>query len=414
MNKFSSSKMKICVLTHTFPRNNQDVAAAFMKEFCDGLVENGNEVVVVTPYDTTFKRSGDLFKVETYKYIWPSGFHLLGYSRSMEADISLKPINYLLAPFMIFFGTIALYKTVKKEKIDLISVHWILPSGLMATIVSKLTGVPFTITLPGTDAYLAGKNKLFGMIAKLIAENSSAVFSNSRWHLDKILKLGVKVSINEVITYPVDIKKFSPSNKNVEHLRKRHSLSKKNFVILAVGRLVYKKGFEYLIKALPKVIKNHPEVKVIIGGEGDLYDNLVNLAKKEGIEDYISFPGNLKRDEIAYYYNLAQVVVTPSIIDEGGNIDGRPLVILESMACGKPQIVTNLPGISDALVDRVNALLVPQKDPQALSLVLEEMIESEAQRAKMGQENRKLAENLLSTKKIGEKYSYFFNKIVNE
>ncbi len=405
--------MKICVLTHTFPRNDQDVAAAFMKEFCDGLVENGNDVVVVTPYDPIFSRTGDNFKIFTYKYIWPKNFHLLGYSRSMDADISLKPFNYLLAPFMIIFGVVALYKVVKKEKIDLISVHWILPNGIIALVVSKLTHVPYTVTLPGTDAYLAGKNKIFGLLAKLVAQQSSALFSNSRWHLEKILKLGVKVPINEVITYPVDIKKFVPLKNGLSTLREKYDLNEENFVVLAVGRLVYKKGIEYLIKALPEVIKNYPNLRVIIGGDGDLYSDLVNLAKDVGIEKQTFFPGNLKRDEIVYYYNLADVVVTPSIVDTGGNIDGRPLVILESMACGKPQIVTNLPGISDALVDGVNALLVPQKDSAALCRALLEMIESKDLRVKMSKDNRRLTEDKLSTTQIGKSYSYFFEKVKN-
>lgn len=403
--------MKICVLTHSFPRNSQDVAAAFMKEFCDGLIENGNEVILLTPYDPVFKREGDKFKIFTYRYIWPSYFHQIGYSRSMEADISLKPFNYLLAPFLIFFGTVSLYRVVKKEKVELISVHWILPNGIMALIVSILTGIPYTVTLPGTDAYLASKNKFFGLLAKLVAQRSSALFSNSRWHLEKILRLGVKVPINEVITYPVDIKKFIPLKNGFENLRGKYNLTKNTFVVLAVGRLVYKKGFEYLIEALPEVIKKYPNLKVIIGGEGDLYSDLVALAKKLRIEKQVFFPGNLRRDEIIYYYNLADVVVTPSIIDEGGNIDGRPLVILESMACGKPQIVTNLPGISDALQNGVNALLVPQKDSKAISKALFQIITSKALRDKMSGENRKLAEDKLSTKRIGELYTYFFKKI---
>jgi len=158
--------MKICVLTHTFPRNKKDVSAAFMKEFADGLVENGNKVLVVTPFDKEFKRTGDPFKICTYKYIWPDRFHILGYSRAMEADLVLRKHTYVLLPFMLLFGTLKLYQVVKQEKVDLINVHWILPNGLMALVVSKLTGVPYVVTLPGTDAYLAYRYKPFGIVAK--------------------------------------------------------------------------------------------------------------------------------------------------------------------------------------------------------------------------------------------------------
>ena len=106
-------KMKICILTHTFPRNKRDVAAAFMKGFSDGLVQAGNQVTVVTPYDQKFDRKGDPFKIVTYKYIWPERLHLMGYSRAMQADVSLKKSSYLFLPFLLFFGTLALLKVVK-------------------------------------------------------------------------------------------------------------------------------------------------------------------------------------------------------------------------------------------------------------------------------------------------------------
>ena len=107
---------KICVLAHSFPRNEKDVAAAFMMGLCDGFVQAGNEVVVVTPFDRNFNRHGDPFKIVTYKYIWPDSLHMLGYSQTMEADIKLRTRAYLLLPFMLLFGTIALYKTVKKKR----------------------------------------------------------------------------------------------------------------------------------------------------------------------------------------------------------------------------------------------------------------------------------------------------------
>ncbi len=405
--------MKICVLTHTFPRNKEDVAAAFMKEFCDGLVENGNKVVVVTPYDPNFVRSGDPFKIHLYKYIFPERLHLLGYSRTMEADIKIKKIAYILLPFMLIFGFLATLSAVRKQKSDLISVHWIIPNGLIALAVSKLTGVPYTITLPGTDTYLAGKYKFIGYLARFIARNSKGMYSNSSWHLNKIIKLGSSPEITEVITYPVDTKRFKPIKTGLDKYKNLYKIKKNDIVILAVGRLVYKKGFDYLIKAIPEVIKKHKNIKIIIGGDGDLREKWESLSVKLKVNKYLTFAGTLKRDEILYYYNLADIMVTPSILDSSGNIDGRPLVILESMACGKPQIVTDLPGISDNLVEGVNALLVPQKNSKAIAAAIQILIKSKNLREKMGKENIKIARNKLSTKSVGSRYTKSFNKILS-
>lgn len=403
--------MNICILTHTFPRNKQDVAAAFMKEFADGLTQVGNKVVVLTPFDTKFSRSGDIFKIVTYKYIWPEKYHILGYSQTMGSDVKLRKRAYLLLPFMIFFGVMALYHTVKKYKISLINVHWILPNGLIALIVSKITEVPYVITLPGTDAYLAYKNKAFGLVALIIAQNSKGIVSNSSWHLKRILTLGKINKPTAVISYPADVSSFRTITNGLDIYRKKHDLERKNFVILAVGRLVYKKGFDYLIRAMPKVLKRYPHTRLVIGGEGDVRESLVNLAKKLKVEKKVIFAGTINRDEIIYYYNIADIMVAPSIVDKDGNVDGGPLVSLESMACGKPQILTEILGMADEIENGIHGLIVPQKDSAALSDAIIKLIASPKLRKEMGQNSRKLAMKNLSTQNIGKRYNEFFNEL---
>lgn len=405
--------MKICVLTHTFPRSKSDIAAAFMKEFSDGLVQAGNKVVVVTPFDPKFRRSGDPFKIVTYRYIWPDSLHLLGYSQTMEKDVVLRKRAFVLLPFMLFFGTLALLKVVKKEKIEMINVHWILPNGLMALIVSRLTGVPYVITFPGTDAYLAYRYRLFGLIAKRIAQNSNGMISISSWHLiNRILRLKVSGKKTEIISYPTDIYKTKQSRAGLEEYRKRHGLDKNNLVILAVGRLVYKKGFDYLIRAMPEIVGKYPQARLLIGGDGDLRQDWEKLAKKLWVGDKVLFLGDIKRDEIVYYYNLADVMVAPSVVDKQGNVDGGPVVSFESMACGKPQVVTNILGVADMMKDGINGLIVPQKNSKALAVALDKLLASKDLRDKMGKANRRLIIAELNTRSLGEKYTSFFKKVM--
>lgn len=402
--------MKIVVLTHTFPLDSSNPTAAFMKEFSDGLAQSGHKVFVVTPFDTRLNRQGDLFKIITYKYIWPDKLHLLGYSRTMEADITLRKRTFLLIPFMVFFGTIGLIKIIREEKIDIINAHWIVPNGLMAMIASIVTKVPYVITIPGTDAYLASKYKLIGLVARLIAGCSSAIVSNSSMNLQKILKLGVNPKIQTVLSYPVDTTKFKPKAGDFEFLRGRYNLKKQDLIILAVGRLVYKKGYDYLIKAIKK-LKN-TRVKLLIAGEGDLKDKWQGLAEDLKLEDNVLFVGNIKRDEIVDYYNFADIMVAPSIIDEEGNVDGGPVASFESMACGKPQIVTDVLGVASEMKDGANGFIVPQKNVEALRKALDKLIKSSDLREKMGRANVELVRNEISTKSIGKKYTELFQKII--
>lgn len=404
--------MRVCVLTHTFPRNETDVAAAFMKAFCDGLSESGNDVTVVTAFDPIFYRKQDPFKVVLYKYIWPDSLHLLGYSRTMEADVELRKRAYLLVPFLIFFGIIALFRTVKKEKIDIINAHWIIPNGVIAFLVSKLTGVPYTVTLPGTDVYLALRYPLFGFVARFVANQSAGIFSNSSFNLQRFLKLGVKPKVQAVISYPTDVSRFVPLKSGLESLRRKLGLNKKNLVILAIGRMVYKKGFNYLIDAMPKVLEKYPNTRLIFGGEGDIQEEWRKLTRKLHIENKVLFVGTIKRDEIQYYYNLSDVMVAPSIVDKEGNVDGGPVVSFESMACGKPQVVTNVLGVADSIEDGINGFVVPQKNSKAIGESLAKLLQSKSLRERMGRINRQVVTSQLNTKTIGEKYTMFFNQIL--
>lgn len=402
--------MKILVLTHTFPRSDKDATAAFMKPFCDGLVESGNEVTLVTPFDNEFKRSGDPFKIKIFKYIWPNRLHLLGYSKTMEADVALKKRAFFLLPALILFETLNLYKIVAKEKPDVINVHWILPNGLPALIVSKLTGIPYIITIPGTDAYLTYRFKLFGFLAKIIAENSIGIISNSSYNLKRIINLGVNNIKSAVISYPANVSTFRPISKGLDLYRKKLGLKKVDFIILGVGRLVYKKGFRYLIEAISQVCRKENNVKLLVGGDGDLREELVNLTKSLKLEDKVIFLGNIPRDKIIYYYNLSDVLVAPSIVDNKGNVDGGPVVSLESMACGKPQILTDVLGMADFIKNGVNGYVVPEKNAKALASAILELIKSKKNRKHMGVLNRNIAVGQLTTSKIGETYTKFFKE----
>jgi len=409
--------MKICVLTHTFPRSANDVSgsvsSAFMKELSDGLVQAGNEVIVVTPFDQDFKRQGDIFKIVTYKYIWPDSLHLLGYSRTMQADVSLKITAFLLLPFMFTSAFITLLRTVIREKVDVINAHWILPNGLIALFVSLLTGVPYVITLPGSDVYIARRFKIFGLVAAIVARFAAGITSNSAFLLNKILKMAPAGKLSEVIVYPVDISSFKPSDSGVGSLRKKMGLTNNDFVALAVGRMVYKKGFEYLIKATALITGKYKNLHLVLIGGGDLYQKLVDLAARLNVSEKVHFVGNIPRDKIGAYYNLADVFVAPSVVDAKGNVDGGPTVSYESMACGKVQIATDVLGVADFIKDGENGFVIPEKDEKALALAIERVIKDKGLTRKAEVINRGIAVTELGTKRIGERYTVFFEKALS-
>jgi len=404
--------MKICIISHTFPRYKEDAkSAAFMHPLALGLKEEGNQVTVLVPYNSLLKPEDFPYKVVQFKYIWPLSLHVLGYSRTLREGMRFEKKLYFLSPLFFLFGIIALCKLSRKEKFDVVSSHWILPSGFMAYVASKFTKIPYTIALAGSDVFIAKKNLLFRVMALLAASSSAAVLADSPKFLEDLVSLGAEVKKSDIIPYPVNVEKFKPNQKENEILRQELGLKNNAFVVLGVGRLIYKKGFRYLIEAFAGIAKKHKEAHLVIGGDGDLKNELETLASDLGIKSKVTFAGNIERDKISAYYNMCDVFVMPSISDAQGNIDDQPVALIEAMACGKPIVASNFPGISLTVVDGSSGFLTPQKDSKSIEEALIKLASSGSLRRKMGVESRKIVLNKLSVKKISERYMNIFNKI---
>lgn len=377
-----------------------------------GLASTGNEVVVLTPYHRELRTSDFPYKIATYKYIWPNFLHRLGYSQTLSEGTSFKLETYILAPFLYFFGFLALLKLLKKEKFDIVSSHWILPNGFISYLVAKFTRIPYTITLAGSDVYIANNNILFAFMARLAAQNAKIVFADSPTYVDQLKKTGANAKNYSIVPYPVDTSMLKINFSGVLTLKKELNLKKETIVLLAVGRLVYKKGFKYLLKAFSNVTKKYKEAILIIVGEGDLENELKQLVESLHLESLVKFVGNIKRDKIVTFYNLADIFIMPSVVDQNGNIDDRPVALLEAIACGKPVIATNFPGNSLSIKEGESGFLVPQKNIKSLKYAISRLIESKELRLSMSREASKIANKNFGIKTIGKKYNIAFQKFI--
>ena len=170
----------------------------------------------------------------------------------------------------------------------------------------------------------------------------------------------------EVIPYAVDPQTYILSADIVEKVRE---IRKKygSEIVLFVGRLVYYKGVEYLIRAMKNVAAS-----LVVIGDGPLRENLLSLARNEGVAYKIHFLGNgLSDADMVAYYHACDVFVLPSVeITEGFGI-----VQLEAMACGKPVVNTNLPtGVPCVSLDNETGYTVPVRDPEALSRAINKIL----------------------------------------
>ncbi len=225
----------------------------------------------------------------------------------------------------------------------------------VALLAAKQLGVPYGFSTHALDARKVPADLLeerTGNAACVIACNHDVAKDLSRW--------GDEITL---MPHGVDTLRFSSSPIILsEPLR-----------ILAVGRLVEKKGFDVLIKAVGRL--SFPfHLKII--GEGPERESMTREISAGNLSDCIELCGGLTHAELPDEYRNTHIVVVPSIVNRAGDRDGLPNVVLEAMASGRPVIASDVGAISSAIVDGETGLLVPPGDPQTLAAALESFVQT--------------------------------------
>jgi glycosyltransferase involved in cell wall biosynthesis len=130
-------------------------------------------------------------------------------------------------------------------------------------------------------------------------------------------------------------------------------------------------------------------VVLVIGGYGDLREELERRAHETGVAASVYFPGQLARDRVARYIGAADVFVVPSIRDQGGNVDGLPNVLLEGMGAARPIVASRVAGIPEVIADGEHGLLVPERDPDALAAAIIRLLDDRVLAQRLGEAARR-------------------------
>src|SRR4051794_12793071 len=155
--------------------------------------------------------------------------------------------------------------------------------------------------------------------------------------------------------------------------------------LLAVGRLVEKKGFDVLLAALN--LGERP-VRLQLVGTGPLEASLFAAVDARGLGDKVEFLGRRTHRQLPELYAAADLVVVPSVVDSSGDRDGLPNVVLEAMASGRPVIASDVAAIRSAVEDGVTGRLVPPRHAERLADAIVALVDSPRQRAAMGRAGR--------------------------
>ncbi len=408
--------LRILSLTHTYPRFAGDTNGPFVEFLMEELAARGHQVRLLTAWDPEFElqRPERRVDVRCYRYAPRESWHVLGYSRTIRADVSLKAGMLALAPLMITAGTRRLRQEVSDFRPDLLHAHWFLPNGYMAAKVARDSGLPLLATLHGSDVFVAEKGFPYSHMSRVTNSTLGRLTSCSPELRDRICRLGFPRERSHVIPYAADPRMVGLHVDPMEAraLRRKHGLEAAQPLLFALGRLVYKKGYEYLLRAMPRILEALPEARLVIGGEGDLEDELKGLCRELGIEQRVQFIGRLLRDAIPAWLAACDLFVMPSIKDRAGNIDGLPNVILEAMAMGRAVVASGVAGIPLAVREGQNGLCVPQKDAPALAAAVIRACEDPERLRRWGAESRALIDSELNWPTVASRYEQVYKNLL--
>jgi glycosyltransferase involved in cell wall biosynthesis len=382
--------MHIGVLTHNYPRFPGDFSGNFVQSLCRELVRQDQRVTVIAPWDPAYiddpREPGIDFRL--YRYAPLATWHRMGYMRTMEADVAMRRETYFLAPMLFASGWRAIDRWARRSKPDVLHAHWLLPNGFLAALVSRRYDIPLVVSIPGSDALVADQNPLFRWMAQYALRQASLFTANSRSLQDvAVNSLAADPDKFDLVIYGVDPNAMLPSPDGVPELRASLGIPKHTVVLLAVGRMVYKKGFNILLQAAR--LLEGSDIRIVLIGEGDLWSEWKALGQDLGVSDMLHWIGNVSRDRIASYYNMADILVMPSVNKPA---TGLSVCVMDAMACAKPIVASDTAGNPLVIRSGVNGYIVPEGNPTALAEALLLLIGDADLRQSMGQASRHLVE----------------------
>jgi len=389
------------MVASTYPRYDQDGAGRFNRSLAEALAEQGHEVHVVVPYSPSMQPYSTPVHMHLFRYVWPDRWSIMGYGQAMESDRRLRLGAYLLLPLFLVSGTLALWRLARRHRFDVLHAHWVVPNGPMTRIVSALTGLPLYVTLHGSDVWVSLKNRWFGSVARWVLRGARAVTACSPELIRGALTLGAQETQAYLFPWGADPVAFA-AGEGGDALRDELRLGADAPVILALGRLVGKKGFDVLVRAMPAVVAEHPRAQCLIVGEGPERVNLERAVTELGIEAHVRFTGSVPWNSVPRYLQLSEMVIVPSVHD-AGNVDGLPGVVQEAMAAGRAVVASDVAGIPLAVTHGVSGLLVPERDPAALAAAICRLLDDPELCRRMGRAGRERIEREMNWQSVARR-----------
>ena len=378
--------MKILMLTWEYPPRIVGGIARVVHDLSKRLIKDGHEVTVVTYKD------GDVPYYENDK----------GVKVYRVDNYMIHPNNFIDWIMQLNFNLVSKATEIinKNGKFDVIHAHdWLVANA--AKTLKNSFDIPIVSTIHATES---GRNsgihdetqRYINDTEWLLTYESTEVIVNSNYMKGHVQGLfGLPFDKINVVPNGINLNNFSGIERDY-NFRRQYAMDNEK-IILYVGRLVYEKGIQNLISAMPKILANYHDAKLIIAGKGGMLEELKAQAFNMGLSNKIYFTGYLNAKQVQKMYKCADVAVFPSTYEPFG------IVALEAMLAGVPTVVSDIGGLNEIVEHRVDGMKSYAGNSNSiadsvLNLLLDE----------------NLAENISKKAKIKVKEEFNWNKIAQD
>jgi glycosyltransferase involved in cell wall biosynthesis len=383
--------MRILMLTSSYPKYPGETTAPFIEEIASALALQGHVVHLVAPYHPDVQRDPIERGVALhfYRYAPHPALNVWGYAQSLVGDVDVKRQTLAAAPFALagsmkglldVLGYTPIVTYHPQQRFDIVHAHWAIPNGPPAAFAAWWKNFPLVVSLHGSDVYLAEKHWAIRTTAALTLRAAAAVTACSSDLMQRGIRLGARAEHSMVIPYGINPDEFCPNPAAKYQVCAELGIDvasvtngKVNIpMVLAMGRLVHKKGFGVLLEAWAHLLQAIPNARLVVVGYGDLRQELEQQVQRLGIGERVYFTGQLEREKAALYMAATDVFALPIVRDQG--TDGLPNVLLEAMSAGCAVVASDVAGVPDVIEHEKHGLLVPERDPKALAEAISRLL----------------------------------------